>query len=167
MDDTPWLSTAEQAAWRGFIEMGRLLMAQLERELQQETGLSHTDYQVLVCLSEAPQRMMRMSDLAAQTLLSRSRLSHQVRRMEQAGLVDRTDCLTDRRGSFAVLTDHGWETIQRAAPGHVRSVRSHLFDHLSAEQVTQLEKIAEPVNRHLRDSPPAPDLGDHPVMSTA
>ena len=157
MADTPWLSDAEQAAWRGFLEVWRLLMAQLETELQRDQGLSHADYQVLVHLSEAPGRRVRMSDLSAQALLSRSRLSHQVRRMEQAGLVRREGCPTDRRGAFAVLTDHGWQTIQAAAAGHVRAVRQHLFDHLSEEQVGELLTMLAPVAEHLRTT----EAGSH------
>lgn len=151
MADTPvpWLDETEQAAWRALLEVWRLLGAQLERELHNDQGLSHADYQVLVCLSEAPGRRVRMSDLSARTLLSRSRLSHQIRRMEDTGLVARQECPTDRRGAFAVLTDAGWDTIQAAAPGHVRAVRQHLFDHLSEEQVRQLVTLLTPVVRHL------------------
>lgn len=156
MAESPWLNDTEQAAWRGFLEMWRLLMAQLERELH-EQNLSHADYQVLVCLSEAPCRRVRMSDLSAMTLLSRSRLSHQVRRMEEAGLVRREECPTDRRGSFAVLTERGWDTIRNAAPCHVRAVREHLFDHLSDEQVRQLVGIVTPVVEHLRRT----EVGSH------
>lgn len=157
MADTPWLSDDEQAAWRAFLEVWRLLMVQLEAELQRDQGLSHADYQVLVHLSEAPGHRVRMSDLSAQALLSRSRLSHQIRRMEQAGLVRREGCPTDRRGAFAVLTDHGWRTIQAAAVGHVSAVRQHLFDHLSAEQVSELLAMMAPVVAHLRTT----EAGSH------
>jgi DNA-binding MarR family transcriptional regulator len=149
MADSLWLSDAEQAAWRASLEMWRLLMAQLALELH-EQGLSHADYEVLVRLSETPGRRVRMSDLSAMTLLSRSRLSHQVRRMEEAGLVRREECPTDRRGAYTVLTDHGWDTIRAVAPDHVRAVRRHLFDHLTDEQVRQLTEIAARVVDHLR-----------------
>lgn len=157
MSDTPWLSDAEQATWRAFLEVWRLLMAQLESELQHDQGLSHADYQVLVSLSEAPGHRVRMSDLSAAALLSRSRLSHQVRRMEEAGLVVREGCPTDRRGSFAVLTELGWQTIQAAAPGHVLAVRRHLFDHLSDTQVGDLLAMMTPVVDHLRTT----EAGSH------
>lgn len=148
MTDVPWLTDSEQSAWRGFLQMYQLLMAQLERELTH--GLSHTDYQVLVNLSEAPGHQMRMSDLAAATLLSRSRLSHQIRRLTGRDLVRREECPTDRRGAFAVLTDHGWNVIQAVAPSHVLGVREHLFAHLTPDQVTALAAMSEPVVAHLR-----------------
>lgn len=157
MADTGWLSEAEQATWRGFLELWRLLMTQLGSELQRDHGLSHADYEVLVVLSEAPGHRVRMSDLSARALLSRSRLSHQVRRMEQAGLVRREDCPTDRRGAFAVLTEHGWQTIQAVAPDHVRSVRRHLFDHLSDQQVHDLLAMITPALEHLRTT----EAGSH------
>lgn len=157
MADAPWLSDAEQATWRTLLELWRLLTAQLETELQRDQGLSHADYQVLVYLSEAPGHRVRMSDLSAQALLSRSRLSHQVRRMEEAGLVVREGCPTDRRGAFAVLTERGWQTIQAAAPGHVRAVRSHLFDHLSERDMNDLLAMITPVVEHLRTT----EAGSH------
>jgi DNA-binding MarR family transcriptional regulator len=96
------------------------------------------DYEILVRLSEAPDRRMRMSDLASTTLSSRSRLSHQIDRMVRAGLVEREACVADRRGAFAVLTDHGWETLVAAAPDHVESVRQHLIDPLTPQEFAGL-----------------------------
>src|ERR1700754_5363581 len=113
-----WLSIAEQRAWRTHLALHKLLMHRLDRELQ-EHSLSLNDYEILVNLSESQDRRMRMSDLADATIQSRSRLSHQISRMEAKGLVTREDCHGDRRGAFAVLTDEGWETIQRVAPLHV------------------------------------------------
>lgn len=111
-----------------------LLPARLNRDLQEQHGLTGTDYQILVELSESPQRRMRMSTLADRTQLSRSRLSHQIDRMARADLVTRELCSQDGRGMFAVLTDHGWDTIRTAAPDHVESVRRHLLDRLTPEQ---------------------------------
>jgi len=128
---TRWLSAEEQRLWRGWIAASMLLPDRLNRDLQERHGLTGTDYQILVELSESPDRRMRMSTLADHTLLSRSRLSHQVDRMARAGLVERQLCEADGRGMFAVLTDHGWETIVRAAPDHVASVRRHLLDVLT------------------------------------
>jgi DNA-binding MarR family transcriptional regulator len=131
---TRWLSEHEQVLWRGWIAASMLLPDRLSRDLQEQHGLTGTDYQILVELSESPERRMRMSTLADRTLLSRSRLSHQVDRMERAGLVTREVCTQDGRGMYAVLTDRGWDTIVAAAPDHVESVRRHLMDRLSAEE---------------------------------
>jgi DNA-binding MarR family transcriptional regulator len=131
---TRWLSADEQRLWRGWIAASMLLPDRLNRDLQERHGLTGTDYQILVELSESPDRRMRMSTLADRTLLSRSRLSHQIDRMTKAGLVERQVCEQDGRGMWAVMTDRGWETIVRAAPDHVESVRRHLLDVLTPEQ---------------------------------
>ncbi len=149
MDAPTWLTPQEQRAWRAHLAAHRLLFLQLDRELQ-GTGLSLNDYEILVNLSESPGRRMRMSELADVTIQSRSRLSHQISRMEAAGLVTRQDCEDDRRGTFAVLTDHGWETIQRVAPDHVASVRRHFVDLMTPEQVSALEQIYAPIIDHLQ-----------------
>ena len=137
-----WLDDEEQEAWRAFLDATRLLFDRLDRELQRRSQISHADYEILVRLSEAPGRRMRMSELAARTQFSRSRLSHAVGRLEEAGWVTREDCPTDRRGAFAVLTDAGWEALRQAAPGHVGDVRHLLFDRLSREQVRALAAIS-------------------------
>ncbi|MFF4772455.1 MarR family winged helix-turn-helix transcriptional regulator [Microtetraspora fusca] len=149
MDDPRWLSSQEQRAWRAHLTVHRLLSHQLDRELH-EAGLSLNDYEILVNLSESPRHRMRMSDLADATVQSRSRLSHQISRMEAAGLVTREHCEDDRRGMFAVLTGLGWETIQRVAWDHVASVRHHFIDRLTADQVTALEAIYAPIVDHLQ-----------------
>ncbi|MEV0228778.1 MarR family transcriptional regulator [Nonomuraea sp. NPDC050786] len=144
-----WLSPAEQRAWRTHLALHKLLLHRLDRELQVHQ-LSLNDYEILVNLSESPDRRMRMSDLADATIQSRSRLSHQISRMEAKGLVTREDCRDDRRGTFAVLTDEGWDTIQRVAPDHVASVREHFVDLLSDEQLKALEAAYEPIVEHLK-----------------
>ncbi|MEV0968446.1 MarR family winged helix-turn-helix transcriptional regulator [Microtetraspora glauca] len=149
MDDPRWLSPQEQRAWRTHLAAHRLLSHQLDRELH-EAGLSLNDYEILVNLSERPRRRMRMSDLADATVQSRSRLSHQIARMEDAGLVTREHCEDDRRGTFAVLTGRGWETIQRVAGDHVEGVRRHFIDRLTADQVAALEAIYRPIVDHLQ-----------------
>lgn len=131
---TRWLSEEEQRLWRGWIAASMLLPDRLSRDLHEQHGLTGTDYQILVELSESTDRRMRMSTLADRTLLSRSRLSHQVDRMAKAGLVAREVCPQDGRGMFAVLTDHGWKTLVAAAPDHVESVRRHLLDRLTPAQ---------------------------------
>lgn len=142
MAETRWLSEDEQVVWRAFLTAIRLLTDELDRELQHDAGMPHTYYEILVALSEAPQRTLRMNHLAEMCQSSRSRLSHAVSRLEEAGWVRRVACPTDKRGALAVMTDEGFAVIERAAPGHVEAVRSHLFDVLTDEQVRQLGEIS-------------------------
>ena len=125
-----------------------MLMRQLDRELH-PFGLSANDYEILVGLSEAPGHHLRMTELADRTAQSRSRLSHQVSRMEERGLVRREDCAGDKRGTYAVITPHGIAAIERVAPSHVASVRRHFIDHLSPEQLTTLTACFTPVLQRL------------------
>ncbi|MFC9326478.1 MarR family winged helix-turn-helix transcriptional regulator [Kitasatospora sp. NPDC057015] len=149
-EGTPWLTAREQRLWRAHLEVSKLLDYQLGRELQPH-GLAINDYEILVVLSEAPERRMRMTDLATATLQSKSRLSHQITRMETAGLVLRQECPGDRRGLYAHLTEPGWETMQKVAPDHVRSVRSHFIDRFTPEQIDAMYAALGPVAEHLRD----------------
>jgi DNA-binding MarR family transcriptional regulator len=149
MSEPRWLTDDEQATWRAYLRATHLLTVQLGGELQRNSGLSHADYQILVQLSEAADRRLRMSELATSTQSSRSRLSHAVARLERAGWVVRESCPTDRRGAFAVLTDTGLATLAAAAPGHVDGVRTHLFDQLTPDQIHQLRQVSEAVAGHL------------------
>lgn len=149
-----WLDEGESRAWRGYVRMHQLLDSQLERELNREVGLSLADYTVLVHLSEADGRRLRMSALAQRVQWSRSRLSHQVGRMQQRGLVERIECPTDARGSFAVLTGTGLRTIERAAPTHLAGVRRHLLERLSPAQIAALAAISDAVIEPLEGTPP-------------
>jgi DNA-binding MarR family transcriptional regulator len=124
-------------------------MYQLERDLQ-PFGLTMNDYEILVNLSESDEHKMRMSDLAASTLQSKSRLSHQITRMEKAGLVRRESCESDKRGLYAVLTEEGWETMRGVAPHHVDSVRRHFIDRMSPEDLAHLYETLRPVAEKLR-----------------
>ncbi|MES4905634.1 MULTISPECIES: MarR family transcriptional regulator [unclassified Streptomyces] len=146
---TRWLSDEEQRAWRIHLDVSRLLTYQLERDLQ-PFGLTMNDYEILVNLSESEGHRMRMSDLAAATLQSKSRLSHQITRMENAGLVRREHCESDRRGLYAVLTEDGWETMRKVAPHHVESVRKHFIDLLSPEALDAVHASLAPIAEHLR-----------------
>ena len=145
MSATRWLSAEEQRTWRSFLAAVRRVHDELDRELQRDAGLPHAYYQILAMLSEAPGRALRMSELAARTSSSRSRLSHAVSRLEEQGWVRRDTCPTDKRGSFAVLTDAGFAVLEAAAPGHVEEVRRVVFDRLDAEQVGQLRRISEAI----------------------
>ena len=149
-EEAPWLTAKEQQFWRAHLEISKLLDYQLGRELQPH-NLASNDYEILVVLSEAPDRRMRMTDLATATLQSKSRLSHQITRMENAGLVLRQDCPGDRRGLYAHLTELGWETMQKVAPHHVRSVRAHFIDRFTPEQIDTLYAALAPVAEHLRN----------------
>lgn len=148
---TRWLSEHEQQLWRGWLAANMLLPDRLSRDLQATHGLTGTDYQILVELSERDDRQMRMSALADRTLLSRSRLSHQIDRMAQAGLVERRVCQQDGRGMYAVLTEEGWQTLVSAAPDHVESVRRHLMDVLTPEEFEVLGTACLKVSEALRN----------------
>jgi len=145
----PWLSAEEQRTWRAFVGATRLLFDQLDRELQRDAGMTHADYEVLVRLSEAPGRSLRMGELAERTGSSRSRLSHAVAGLERDGWVRRQRCPTDGRGAVAVLTEKGADALAGAAPGHVRGVRRHLFDQLGRSQQRALRTISDIVLGHL------------------
>lgn len=151
---TRWLDDDEQRTWRAYLHATRALAATLDRELQSRSGMPHAYYQILVRLSEAPGRTLRMSELAEATDSSRSRLSHAVSRLEENGWVRREECSTDRRGQFAVLTEPGFAALADAAPGHVDAVRRHLFDQLTPTQVAQLRNISEALVKHLTGNNP-------------
>ncbi|MGH8861905.1 MAG: MarR family winged helix-turn-helix transcriptional regulator [Jatrophihabitantaceae bacterium] len=143
MSETRWLDEEQQRAWRSYIEATTMLLDALDRQLQQDSGMPHGYFEILVRLSEPEDRTMRMSELADATRSSRSRLSHAVSRLEERGWIARQDCETDRRGQLARLTDRGAQALAEAAPGHVHAVREHVIDRLSSEQITQLANIAE------------------------
>jgi DNA-binding MarR family transcriptional regulator len=144
-----WLDADEQRAWRAWLFSAQLLMDRLDRELTHATGISHAYYEILVALSETPERQMRMSELADRCLSSRSRLSHAVSRLEERGWVRRQVCPEDGRGQLAVLTAEGFAALEAAAPVHVESVRTHLFDQLSPEQVQHMRDLGETLLTHL------------------
>jgi DNA-binding MarR family transcriptional regulator len=149
---TRWLTDHEQRTWRAFLEATRRLDEQLDRELQHQAGLPLAYYTILAMLSEAPDRTLRMSDLARRTWSSRSRLSHAVDRLEEKGWVVRQSCPSDKRGSFARLTDAGFGVLETAAPGHVEGVRRHMFDQLTPSQVDALGAISQRVAQQLTDA---------------
>jgi len=142
---TKWLTGDEQRAWRSYLEATKVLMDALDRQLQREAGMPHAYYEILVRLSEAEGRALRMSELAEITLSSRSRLSHAVARLEERGWVVREDCLTDRRGQIARLTDEGFAVLAAAAPGHVAAVRRFVVDVLDARQLAALTTASDAI----------------------
>lgn len=138
-----WLEPDEQDVWRGFLRMNAWIYDELEHDLRDRDGLSLIEYGILAHLSEAPEQRMRMRDLAETVIVSKSRLSHQIARLERDGHVRRENCEDDRRGLWAVLTDDGTAALHRAAPGHATRVRSLMFDRLTPEQVDQLRGIVD------------------------
>ena len=150
----PWLAPEEQAAWRAFLEMHDELMLRLERDLHERSGLSSTDYQVLVFLSEHPDGRARPVEMCRAMRWEQSRLSHQVTRMEKRGLVERSTCEEDGRGSLVGITAAGRSTIEDAAPGHVRSLRALLVDPLGHDGLLRLGDLSRRVLDAM-DDPPA------------
>ena len=146
---TRWLSDDEQRAWLAFLGASELLMSALDSQLQRDAGFPHAYYAILAQLSAAPDRTLRMSELASTVNASPSRLSHAVGKLEERGWVSRRQCADDRRGTFCTLTDAGFAVLKEQAPGHVEAVRTHLFDALTPEQVGQLEQICSAVLQRL------------------
>lgn len=138
-----WLTETERRAWLRTVAVLELLPAALDAQLRRDAGITHFDYFVLSRLSEAPDRTLRMSVLAATTSATLPRLSHVVRRLEERGLVERRPCADDARATDARLTDAGTALVEAAAPGHVATVRETVIDALTDEQVDQLASIAD------------------------
>jgi DNA-binding MarR family transcriptional regulator len=153
MDEPRWLDEREARAWRGYRRMRRLLDLQLARELMNDAGLSEPDYDVLSDLSETPDQRLRLTELAARMLWSKSRLSHHIARMQQRGLVAREECADDGRGSMVVLTAAGRRAIEAAAPGHVAAVRRHLIDRMTREEIDVLAAFSHRVVDNLSRLP--------------
>lgn len=145
MSQTRWLSEQEERAWRGYQEMSVQLAAELHRSLLRTSGLSLSDYEVLVHLSESPEDRLRAFELGRALQWEKSRLSHHLRRMEGRSLVTRRKCESDARGLWVELTPQGRQVIEAAAPHHVNDVRRLLIDHLTPEQLTMLAEVSEKV----------------------
>ena len=134
------LADDRMAAWRAFMEAHARITGQLSRELQSEEGLLLTWYDVLVQLSEAPDRRLRMQDLADRVLLSQSGLTRLVDRLQTEGYVERMRCTEDGRGTFAHLTPAGLAALRRTYPTHLRGVREWFTDGLSDEEAAVLAR---------------------------
>ena len=146
--ETPWLTDAQQRNWRAFLGGVTVLMDSLDRDLRTRHGLSLSEYEILVRLSEAPHRTMRMAELADRVALSRSRLTHTVARLETAGILRRERCDEDGRGVQAVLSDRGLKLLNEAADTHVRGVQDHFITHASS---TELETVGAVMERVMTD----------------
>ena len=149
--ETRWLTPDEERAWRAYRRMQTVLPVALARDLARDSGLSDPDYDVLSTLSEQPGHRWQLRDLAARMLWSRSRLSHHLARMEKRGLVTREPDPDDGRNAVVVLTDRGFATLRDAAPAHVESVRRHLVDLATPEELAALRALAERVVAEVGD----------------
>ena len=156
--DVAWLTEDEERAWRGWIESTMRIASSIERDLRNDSDLTFDDYELLVSLSEADDRRLRMTELSAQTVQSASRLSQRVDRLTERGFVRREPCAEDRRGLFAVLTDEGFARLAAAAPCHVESVRRNLLDHLTPADLEVLAQLMPRLAAEARsDARPADD----------
>ena len=143
MTETRWLTEEERAAWVRLAAVVELLPRALDAQLQRDAALTHFEYFTLAMLSEAPERTVRMSTLAAMTNATPPRLSKVMSRLESEGYVERRPCPGDGRATNAVLTDRGWAKVVEAAPGHVETVRTLVVDPLTSRQVRELAAIAD------------------------
>lgn len=134
------------APWHAYIGATRSITAALDEDLS-PFGLSLADYELLASLGQAAGRRMRMSELAQIAMVSRSRLSHRIKVLEEQGWVDRIRCADDKRGLFAVLTSRGVKKVAQITPTYRASVKKRLFAHLSASELAQIEKIFSKVQR--------------------
>ena len=135
------LTPLELGAWREFLHVHAVLTRELDEEMRRAHGLPLSSYDVLVNLESAPDRQMRMSELADAVLLSRSGLTRLVERLEREGLLSRADCPSDARGSLAVLTDAGVLRLSQARKTHLRGVRERFLDHFSDDELEQLSEF--------------------------
>jgi DNA-binding MarR family transcriptional regulator len=147
--DTQWLDGSELAAWVRLAAVVELLPGVLDSQLRRDAALTHFEYYVLAMLSEAPERTLRMTALAAQTNATLPRLSHVVSRLEGRGLVKRFPGPQDARATNVRLTPQGWCKVRDTAPGHVANVRRHVIDALTPEQVAQLTAITDAILQKL------------------
>jgi len=157
-EEPRWLNDEEQRTWRAYLHATMLLEDHLDRQLQRDAKMPHVYYGLLVQLSQAPRRRLRMTELARNAKITRSRLSHAVARLEQHGWVRREDCPSDKRGQNAILTDEGFEVLKQSAPGHVTAVRQALFDRLTPEQQQSLGEIMRIIAEGLQPNEAGADL---------
>ncbi len=159
-DPVRWLNPAEQRAWWSLLEVGSGLFDIISADLKRDSNLTLEDYEVLHLLSIADDRSLRVGQLADQMLTSRTRLSQRLDRMAERGLLEKRRCPEDGRAIDVVLTDAGWRLLQSIAPGHVESVRRHVFDHLTNRDVDaiacSLEKLAQYLHAQRAGRSPAP-----------
>jgi DNA-binding MarR family transcriptional regulator len=144
------LSRSELRAWFRLAGAMRSLLNALDRQLRDESGMTHDDYEILSRLHRAPDRTLRMSGLAHDVGFSPSRLSHAVNRMEEAGWISRRPCPSDRRGTEAMLTELGVKIVEEASPAHLALVRSLIFDVVGSERAGELAEAMDEIGRAAR-----------------
>ncbi|MEZ5096971.1 MAG: MarR family transcriptional regulator [Nocardioides sp.] len=154
--DVRWLSAPQQHAWRALVLGTTLLMDRLDDELRESHGISLTEYEILVRLSESPKHQLRMAHLADSLAHSRSRVTHTIARMEKSGWVRRKDSPDDGRGVYATLTDAGMTLLEQAAPTHVAGVRRHLVSLASGDDFKTVGRVMDAVADRL--------ISGHPEM---
>lgn len=152
--DEPWLSDEQQHVWRSFLRLSAQLNERIERDLQQAAGMPHAYYLILAMLSEAPERRLRMNQLADVVKASQSRVSHAISRLEESGWVRRIPAPGDRRGQIAELTDAGFDRLVEVAPSHAETVRSIMFDPLSQQQLENFDDICATILGQLHPEAP-------------
>jgi DNA-binding MarR family transcriptional regulator len=157
-EEPRWLDTEEQESWLALANVLVRLPMALDGQLQRDADISHFEYQVLAGLSDAPERTLRMSELAVFSGGSLSRLSHVVKRLEKRGWVTRSPDPANGRCTLATLTEAGWNKLVAAAPGHVEEVRRLVFDPLTKAQQKQLRDIGRRVRRAIGDDGSWPSL---------
>ncbi|WP_204012184.1 MarR family winged helix-turn-helix transcriptional regulator [Sphaerimonospora thailandensis] len=141
MKEPRWLSEREFDAWLAYLTTSHLLERRIEEQLKADSGLTHSQYEILARLSAAPGKRLRMTELARLVVVSKSRLSYQIGRLEKIGLVERVSCASDERGVVATLTGEGARCLERTAPGHLAVVRAFLIDHCSPDELTTMTRI--------------------------
>ncbi len=146
---TEQLTAREIRAWRTYLSASVQLMERLDHELQQRSQLTLTDFEILFALSEASGRRLRMSELAADVLVSRSRLTYRVDRLVEVGFVTREECEDDRRGLWAILTELGHQSMIAAQPGHHGDIRHWFFDHMDESELYAVERTVTRVEEKL------------------
>lgn len=147
------LGPDEQAAWESFIRMQETLIGRLSRLVRSDSGMSASDYIVLAKLTEAEEGRLRFLELAKLVEWEKSRMSHQVSRMEKRGLVTKTDCPDDGRGAFIAATPLGYEAIREAAPVHAEHVRRLFVEALTPNQLSTFGRLSQRVLDHMEKQP--------------
>lgn len=156
MDEVAWLNEAEEQDWRALQSMNMRLQAAMARQMSEDSGISITDYVVLVSLTDQADGRLRLFELACRLGWEKSRLSHHISRMQTRGLLCKEQCDSDRRGAFVVVTDHGRQVLSAAAPGHLGAVRRYFIDVLTPEQRRSVGDAARDVLEALDAERPDP-----------
>lgn len=155
-DSTPAVSAREWEVWRAFTNMRRQLDRAVEQRLQEDAGISRSEFEILLALWEAPEKRLRARDIAEIIDWEKSRISHQVTRMEGRGLVKRADCSDDLRGTWVMITDEGRNAVTGATRDHGETIRRVFFDVISEDEQDMLLEISRRVLDTI--APPACDV---------